>query len=76
MEPQIVPFMLNLLAANLGFTISYIVLFMLHFWAFALYLRRGQREAQQSLERIEASAERISQSTERIAAMVRDLHRR
>lgn len=76
MEPQIVPFMLNLLATNLGFTLSYIVLFMLHFWAFALYLRRGQREAQQSLERIEASHERITQMAEHVAAMVRDLHRR
>lgn len=69
LEPSIVTVMLNLMAANLGFTISYIVLFMLHFWAFALFLHRGQRAAQQSLERIEASAEHI-------AAMVRDLHRR
>lgn len=76
MEPQIVPFMLNLLATNLGFTLSYIVLFMLHFWAFALYLRRGQREAQQSLERIEASNERITQMAEHVATMVRDLPRR
>lgn len=69
MDQATLPFMLRLLGANLGFTISYIVLFMLHFWAFALFLQRGQRTAQQSLERIEASAERIAQ-------MVRELHNR
>lgn len=69
MEPQIVPLLVNLMAANLGFTISYLLLFVLHFWAFALYLRRGQRQTQASLERIEASAEHI-------ATMVRDLHHR
>ena len=69
MDPSLLQPLLNLMAANVGFTISYIVLFMLHFWAFALYLRRGQRTAQDSLERIEASAERIAQ-------MVRELHNR
>ena len=69
MDQAIVPFMLRLLASNLGATISTLLVLMLHFWAFAYYLHRGQRTMQASLERIEGS-------NERIALMVRELHNR